>query len=289
VNGPYSAKAIERKTTRPGSPPHPGSGNVSMAANYFLKSGEVMMLESNWHRLWLALALLGTVGVLIFEGRLWPLFLLWAPLPFYALSVAYGGVPIFIPPWWPYSLYNARYGLELLPAFAVFSVMAVTLSAKLLSNLPGKLVLAGALVLFLALSYAGVWWKQPVSFREAWVNSRSRIAIERELASTLKDLPPNSTLLMYLGDHPGALERAGIPLKRLIYEGNHRTWKQPADSEGLWERALANPERFADFTVASDGDAVSSGARKDQLTPLAVIHVPGQPRIVIYGTHPAGR
>ena len=42
---------------------------------------------------------------------------------------------------------------------------------------------------------------------------------------------------MYLGNHVGALQQAGIPLRRVINEGNHRTWKQPADQDGLWERS----------------------------------------------------
>ena len=49
---------------------------------------------------------------------LWTL-LLWLPVPFYAYSVAYGSVPIFLPVWWPHSWYNTRYGMELLPAFAL--------------------------------------------------------------------------------------------------------------------------------------------------------------------------
>ena len=44
---------------------------------------------------------------------------LWIPVPFYAYSVAYGSVPIFIPVWWPHSYYNTRYGMELLPAIAL--------------------------------------------------------------------------------------------------------------------------------------------------------------------------
>jgi len=35
---------------------------------------------------------------------------------------------------------------------------------------------------------------------------------------------------------PGALEQAGIPLRRTINEGNHRVWKYPLDPDGLWER-----------------------------------------------------
>ena len=90
---------------------------------------------------------------------------------------------------------------------------------------------------------------------------------------------------MYLGNHVGALQQAGIPLRRVINEGNHRTWKQPVDSEGLWERSLANPARYADFVIAFDGDAVSTGVQKQGLFPLAVIHVSGQPKATIYQTH----
>ena len=105
--------------------------------------------------------------------------------------------------------------------------------------------------------------RAPVCFREAWVNSRARIAVERELADFLKALPPDSTLLMYLGNHVGALQQAGIPLRRVINEGNHRTWKQPVDLDGLWERALADPAKYADFVIAFEGDAVSTGARNE--------------------------
>jgi len=44
---------------------------------------------------------------------------LWLPLPYYAYSVAYSSVPIFLPVWWPHSWYNTRYGMELLPALAL--------------------------------------------------------------------------------------------------------------------------------------------------------------------------
>ncbi len=151
-----------------------------------------------------------------------------------------------------------------------------------------KLALAGATLVFVAASYASIW-RDPVCFREAWVNSRTRIALERELADFVRALPPDSTLLMYLGNHVGALQQAGIPVRRVINEGNHRTWKQPVDLEGLWERALANPARYADFVIAFDGDAVSTGVQKDDLFPLAVIHVSGQPKATVYQTHPHAR
>ena len=71
---------------------------------------------------------------------------------------------------------------------------------------------------------------------------------------------------MYLGNHVGALQQAGIPLRRVINEGNHRTWKQPVDQDGLWERALANPAKYADFVIAFEGDAVSDRCARGSRT-----------------------
>ncbi|MGC2185748.1 MAG: hypothetical protein WA637_20945 [Terriglobales bacterium] len=288
ANGPYSAKAIEQRT--PGAF-HPGSHDLPTAFSYFLKSAEVNLAAERWQKLWILLALAGVVASLVrkrFQGRLWPLLLLWVPVPFYALSVAYGGVPIFMPVWWPFSYYNVRYGLELLPAFAVFGALAVYFAVELMRRRAYRFSMVAAVVIFVAASY-GLIWSAPVCLGEARVNSPGRVAVERELADFLKALPPDSTLLMYLGEHVGALQQAGIPLRRVINEGNHRTWKQPLDRDGLWERALADPPRYADFVIAFEGDAVSTGVQKRDLLPLAVIHASGAHQATIYRTRAPSR
>ncbi len=296
ANGPYSAKAIELRT--PGAS-HPGSRDLPVAFSYFLKSAELNLTAGTWQRVWILLALTGVLASL-FAGRrsqsnfrlnqnagghrMWPLLLLWMPLLFYPLSVAYSGLPIFMPVWWPFSYYNVRYGLELLPAFAIFSAWAVYFMAALARSRAVRLALVVIALVFVTASYVSIS-RDPVCFREAWVNSRTRLALERELADFVKALPPDSTMLMYLGNHVGALQQAGIPLRRVIYEGNHRTWKQPVDREGLWERALINPAHYADFVIAFEGDPVSTGVQKQGLFPLAVIHVSGQPEATVYQTH----
>ena len=75
----------------------------------------------------------------------------------------------------------------------------------------------------------------------------------------------------------------------MINEGNHRTWKQPVDQEGLWERALADPAKYADFVIAFEGDAVSAAVKKQDLVALAVIHASGEPTATIYRTRSAAR
>ena len=90
---------------------------------------------------------------------------------------------------------------------------------------------------------------------------------------------------MYLGDHVGALQRAGIPLRRVINEGNHRTWRQPSDPQGLWEQALSNPAKHAALVVATEGDPVSTSVQTKGLIQIAQIHVPGQATTTIYRTN----
>jgi hypothetical protein len=287
ANGPYSAKAIEQNTATV----NPAQGSVTAAASYFLKAAELNVSESNWlGRLWLALALLGSL-IAVFKGPGRVALLLWAPLPFYALSIAYGSVPIFVPSWWPFSNYNVRYGLQLLPVFAVFIPLAVSFivqraieirQAEILSDRwAGAATLLSVLVLSAA-SYAIIWRAEPICYREAEINMHGRVALDRQLAGWIKSMPPESTLLMYLGAHVGALEQAGIPLRRDINEGNHRVWKQPVDSDGLWERALADPASYADYVIGFEGDPVWASAKKHGLSALVEIHTTGQPPAAIF-------
>jgi hypothetical protein len=287
ANGPYSAKAIEQKTATV----NPAKGNLLAAGLYFLKAAELNLGEANWQgRLWLAMALLGTL-VAGFSGRGRAALLLWAPLPFYALSVAYGSVPIFVPAWWPFTHYNLRYGLQLLPAFAVFVPLGIAFIVQSAVKIPrieaswikwSPVVVMLSVLVLTAANYGAIWRADPICYREAAINAHGRVALDRQLAGWLKSLPSDSTLLMYLGEHVGALEQAGIPLRRVINEGNHRVWRQPADPEGLWERALKDPAEYADYAIGFDGDPVWTTAEARHLTALVEIHTTGQPRTAIF-------
>ncbi|HZR32818.1 MAG TPA: hypothetical protein VFA76_13310 [Terriglobales bacterium] len=283
VNGPYSARAIEQKTESRGEPHHPGYQNIRVATTYFIKSVELDIGEGNWSKFWLVLAAAGTLLAVSAIRSLSIWLLLWLPLPFYALSIAYGGVPVFVPTWWPFSYYNLRYGLQLLPAIAVFSAVTLYFLVTRVQSRRWKVAVPFTGFALLALSNALIWRAQPVCLREAIANSRTRIGFEKSLAKELVRLPPSSTLLMYIGDHGGALQDAGIPLGRVIQEGNHgdpRQWGK----EGMWQRALQAPNRYADFAVAFDNDPVAKSAQEHHLPALVVIQTTGQPRATIYRT-----
>jgi hypothetical protein len=293
ANGPYSAKAIAERTRRAGEPPYPGKDHPVTAAAYLVKSGVLNLggsrLEGEygwWWRKrwqqdgWFLVLLMGTMALLLLRrsgrdkstvgqnvGRpVWPLLLLWVPLPFYALSIAYGGVPIFIPSWWPYSYYNVRYGLQLLPA------AAVCMAAMVVYGRWWKTVALVALT-FVVMTYRGTWRTDPICLREAMVNSQTREQLESKLAEALTQLPPEENILMSTGDHVGALERAGVPLKQTINENNYYAWHE----------ALHSPAKLADYAVAFGDDDVSKAVRNNgAFVPEQTITVDGQKTAVLY-------
>jgi hypothetical protein len=285
ANGPYSAKAIEQRVDAP----NPALHNAPVAAVYFLKSAQLNMTVGNWGRFWLAAAILALVfAVWKLRTQSAALWLLWVPLLFYALSIAYGSVPLHVYTWWPFATFNQRYGLQLLPMFAV-SAGVLTASVFLVGARPGaggrhggKLV---AIILAMVVaSYASVWKAEPQCLKEARRNWEIRNTLNSAVQHVIARFPRNSRYLMDLGEHVGIMEQAGIPLRQVVNNENHRAWKRPTDPDGLWERALADPPRYVDFVIAFDGDPVDLGANKTNLTVLAEIHATGQPHARIYTT-----
>jgi len=279
ANGSYSAKAIEQRV----GAPNPALHSARVAAIYFLKSAQLNLAEGNWGRFWLAAALVAAaIGAWKLRSQSASILFLWIPLPFYAISIAYGSVPIHVHTWWPFATFNQRYGLQLLPMFAV---SAGVLTASLFSlgaraRHAGKL--AAVLFALMLVSYASLWKAGPQCLQEAQRNWRIQSPLNSAVLRVVETLPPNSRFLMDLGEHVGIMQRAGIPLQRVVNSENHRVWKRPSDPEGLWERALTDPPRYVDFVIAFEGDAVDRKANRANLTLLTVIHATGQPRALIY-------
>ena len=92
-----------------------------------MKSAQITLAVGNWGRIWLLAAVIATVLTLrLLREKAAPILLLiWAPIPFYAYTIAYGSVPLHVPMWWPFAIFNQRFGMELLPLFAVTAGLPV--------------------------------------------------------------------------------------------------------------------------------------------------------------------
>ena len=276
IRGPYSARAIEIKTTPPGASHYPGWHNMSIAGHYFLKAAELGAAPPKLTNLLLALALGGAAVALQRKQARLVLLLFWLPWPFYAYSVAYGSVPIFIPPWPPYAWYNTRYGMELLPAFAFGLAFAVDAALAWLEDRAPRwgAVARASVFLLIVFDSVALLRARPLVFAEVVFNSRTRVPFEAALARALSTLPPPSRILMYTSDHIGAVQQAGIPLRRTINDSDDR----------IWTAALEHPAQAAPFVVAIDGDALARAvsAHPQGLTLLDVICSTGQPCARVY-------
>ncbi|HXZ27960.1 MAG TPA: hypothetical protein VEG08_08180, partial [Terriglobales bacterium] len=272
ARGPYSAKAIAERSV-PAGFHYPAEHSPAVAGLFFLKSVALNLGgEGRWQWLLLGAALAGMLLMVVRFRERWPWLLLWLPFPFYALAIAYGSVPLYVPMWWPFGYYNLRYGLQLLPAVAVFFAIGI----EQVASLPRLRVaaIAGGLLLIAGSSLAA-WRGTPICQKEAQVNSVTRVAFEGALARELSHLPATARILMFTGGHPGALQTAGIPMRRTVNESLHPEWEQ----------ALEAPAAAADYVVAIDGDPVAAAvaAHPQNLQALVIVETPGQGRATLYG------
>jgi hypothetical protein len=282
ARGPYSAKAIELRTASHGAgPPHPGWHNPWVGLLFFMKVSEMDATAVAWGNSMLALSVLGTAWAWMIARRrafTWAL-LLWLPVPFYAYSVAYSSVPIFLPAWWPHSWYNTRYGMELLPALALglgFAAHFVVGAVREFKPQWAKYA-AGVLFALVALNAWKVVRERPLAYVEGTKNMAAHRPYQVAIPPVLRGLlaqRPGAAILMETSVDPEIVALTGIPLRQTINE---------ADLE-IWDTALKAPVAHAAIVLAFDGDAVDRAvkAHPEGLRAVRRFTANGQPSGTLY-------
>lgn len=311
LRGPYSAPAIEKRTSPPGSKHYRGWHNVGWALLFYTRTAQVVAAAWETGFAVMAAAVAG-LWIALRRGTARASLLLWVPPAFYVYSVAYGSVPIFIPQLYPHSYYNARYGMEMLPALGLFASVALAAmerrfaKARVRSSdagsiradvgIPVRPLYLAALALAVANPLAMVYgtelvqqcaqrmehhpsnllanYAPPLVLKEAMVNSTTRVPFEQNLALVLEDLPPGAAILIEESDHIGALEDAGLALRQTINESDYDSW----------HTALEAPAEHAAYVVAFEGDAVSEAVEEhpEGLQELTILCGTGQPCARVY-------
>ncbi len=282
ARGPYSAQAIELRTASHGSGPlHPGWHNPWVALKYFLKCAELDAAAARWCNTALMLSVLGTLGAWIRARRhafTWSL-ILWIPVPFYAYSVAYGSVPIFIPRWWPHSWYNTRYGLELLPALALGLGFVAWFVVGAVREFKPQWTRIAVFVLAMVLA-ANAWTvasERPLVYVEGTKNIEARRPLDENIPPVLRALAaerPGGSVLMNTSVYPELVAFSGIPLRQTINESD----------QYIYRDALAAPAAHAAIVLAFDGDEVDNAvkAHPEGLKAMGKYAAAGQPTGTIY-------
>ncbi len=282
ARGPYSAKAIELRTMTPGAgPPHPGWHNPWVSLHFFIKTAEMDAAALAWGNTLLVLSLLGTgwAGLIARRRAFTWAFLLWLPVPFYAYAIAYGSVPIFIPVWWPHSWYNTRYGLELLPAFALGLGFTAYFCYGAVREFKPRWAKYAAALLFALVAFNAwqVLRERPLTYVEGTKNVDSRRPFEMQIPPVLRSLlatHPGGAILMDTSVYPQLVALTGIPLRQTINESDKQ----------FYSAALAAPAAHAAVVLAFEGDAIDQAvkAHPEGLTLVGQFKAPGQPSASVY-------
>ncbi len=266
-SGPYSARAIFERQLGQGMV-QPATGNWTLAAEYYAYALR--------HVIGAPLLLVAAVGAFaaLFKRAWWPLLMLSLPGAFYIWSIHSSGTPVFVPELEPYTRYNTRYALALLP-LAAFAASAI------IAFLPDRMRTAAAFILAIGVGAAELKLPVSISWEEARISSEDRRAWTTEAAAYLKEnYRPGSGIVFWFGDLAPVFREAGIPIRQGLYQDNGLAWKS----------AMAKPEVFQKeewaLTLAGDpvDQAVQQQGRAYQL--VKRIEVKGAPAVLIYRRSP---
>ena len=218
--GPYSARAIQGNTA------YPGKNDWREAFLYYrtaaqLCAGPCLPL----------IALAGAVAAL-YRRAFWPLLLLALPGVFYIWSMRFsGGTPIFIPVLPPFSYYNSRYGMAVLPLFALAGAGLISVVPRPLRATLALLAIIAAVIPWILHPSPATW----VTWEESRVNSVARREWTRQTAEYLGPrYVRGSGILTGFGDLTGVYRTLAIPLRETFTPDN-----------GLpFDAAVIRPELF---------------------------------------------
>lgn len=212
--GAYSAKAIYERGLRAGQRRDPGDHHLLVAIEYYLTAGR-------WVIGW-PLLLIGSAGIVagVLKRKYTAiLFLLLTPC-FYVLAMYSSGNPIHVPNLWPFSYYNTRYAIALLPLCA-FGAGALVIA---LPKRAARFAWILPLVVFLP------WIAHPspenwICWKEAEHNSESRRLWTEDVARFFeKNYRAGEGILYADGDVSAVFARAQIPLSETISPGDGILW-----------------------------------------------------------------
>ncbi|MCL5005185.1 MAG: glycosyltransferase family 39 protein [Acidobacteria bacterium] len=277
-NGPESAQAIYAHQVATTAFRYPTDGSFLVSARYYLE--DLKLVIGPWS---LELAALGLVAWAVdhhLRSKRAAALLLLVPLPFYVQAMASAAVGLYVPTLLPYSYYNLRYGLEMLPAIALLP------SFLLSSALPRKIrmgLLAGCLLILGAQGFAMVRKGTrglPV-VKETILNTPCKSPADQALIRFFSRHYEGKTILMQSGEWVCVAPSLGIPYRKILDASNRRYWLQLPQG----------PQKWVEWIVRGTGDPIDMLMRAyphsfNDFEPVYHKAFPRQQSITIYRRKP---
>lgn len=254
-NGPYSAVAIYAQQVATTGFRYPTDGSLFLSTRYYLE--DLRIVIGPWA---LELAVLGLVAWMAERtGRRSAALLLLVPLPFYIQAMAHAAVGLYVPTLFPFTYYNLRYGLEMLPGIALLPSFVVSRPIARMTRLGVAALFVGVITAQAVAQVGGGLRDLPI-VQESIRNSPCRKLLRKEVANYLRRVYDGKTILMASGKWPCLATRVGIDYRKTLTENNRRYWRRLRFGAGHWAEWIlrrkgdvvdqlmnAYPSAFADF------------------------------------------
>jgi hypothetical protein len=273
-NGPFSAQAIYAHQLATTGFRYPTDGSLLLSARYYLE--DLKMVIGPWPLELAALGLIAWAADRQARPRRWAALLLLAPLPFYAQAMAHAAVGLYVPTLFPYTYYNLRYGLEMLPALALLPSFVISPG---LTRPARVLFMAAFLTVIVAQSlaqFSGGLRQLPI-VQESILNTPCRRELEQGAADFLLQQYDGQRVLMAAGKWPCLAPEVGIHYRNILTENNRPYWRRLRFGAGPW----------VEWIIRRDGDAVDELMRAypaafRNFEIVKTISAPGQGSVLIY-------
>jgi hypothetical protein len=269
-NGPHSAKAIYAHQLATTAFRYPTDGSLLIAARYYL--ADLTLIAGMWP---LELAILGLIVWILDVPRRASraaALLFLVPFVFYVQSMAHSSIPIYVPKVFPFTYYNLRYGIEMLPALAIFP--SFVLSSRLTHR--GRSVLLAIFLcalLFQNVDLLSNGVRNLAVVQESIQNNPCKSKRQQALISYFRDHYDGRTILVASGKWPCVMPTVDIPFAKTLSEPDEKSWNQlrkaiPKEVEWIIrgsddsvdEMMRAYPAVFGDFDLVQRDEFAGEGS-----------------------------
>ncbi len=245
-----------------------GGISVSLSKGHIVYSTLEYLSAANLNVGIISLLIILTALLLIISVRkfrlLIPFMILSTPFLFNITSLFIGQSELLTKNLPPFSLFNTRFGLPVIPL--------VALSYGILIGLLRRFKYLVILIFLIALlQFSLLLQSTPIVLKEAIIGESSPKSLERQKLSLWLKGNPVGGLTMISGlENDVLIFDAQLPLKRVIYEGSGKYWKMaennpssiaeriivsPEDRDSIWKMSQENKNFFNSYTLVSSGES----------------------------------
>jgi len=224
IFGPYSAKAQQDQIDAAGL--LATKGNVWFSAKVYFYA-----LAYNSGALTVLMGFLGAVVLWFSKNLRFPTristFVLLAPLFFNILALYLGHSVLYVQGLTGDSLFNVRYGVMLMPSFAIFIGYLVSRAA------PARFIIIGLLVFVAFFQFSS---GDAVTIDDARVGSSQKNVTEVSAWLAENAADKEGFILVAAASHDAIIFSSGLPMKKFIHEGTGVYWESATESPDRWAR-----------------------------------------------------